>query len=302
MDKKYYKIADITVEVRSDLPITENTFHPKFKQFESNGPADEMTVIHHHFNGIPEVPVDRKNPLYLRPPWAIFEHKDQIIYEWITPQRPFKNIGKKVISDKPHSHLEIFHDDSGEKKYHGGALESLAMFPTDQIWLAQKLSHLSGCIIHSLGVILDGNGYLFVGHSNAGKSTMAEILMKEAVILCDDRNIIRKVGDKFNVYGTWSHGDVPVVSASSAPLRGIYFLKQSKHTRLLPIQENSAVIKTLLACLIRPLGSKEWWHRSMLFLNDVSKAIPCRTLEFNKSGDVLNILQENNPQEPQQQP
>ena len=290
MHIKNYKIADITVEVRSDLPITEHTFHPKFKAFETKSTAGEMVVIHHHFSGIPETPVDRDNPVHLHPPWAIFENKNQFIYEWIKPNPPFENIGLKVIAKEDHSHLDIFHDDNDEKLFNEGSLHSLAMFPTDQIWLGRVLAHRNGCIIHSLGAIRNNHGYLFVGHSDAGKSTMAKMLMKDAVILCDDRNVIRKMENRYNAYGTWSHGDVPLVSSSSAPLRAIFFLKQSKDSRILAVEENSTIIRSLLACLIRPLGTDEWWHQSIDFIIDVAKNIPCLTLEFNKSGDIVDVL------------
>ena len=37
-------------------------------------------------------------------------------------------------------------------------------------------------------------------------------------VLCDDRNIVRRSPGGFRVYGTWSHGEVPIVSSASAPL------------------------------------------------------------------------------------
>ena len=82
-------------------------------------------------------------------------------------------------------------------------------------------------------VILNGQGLIFVGHSEAGKSTTAAMLKNVGVgaglvpalegdhkgsplqveILCDDRNIVRRWEEGWRVHGTWSHGDVPEVSS-----------------------------------------------------------------------------------------
>ena len=59
---------------------------------------------------------------------------------------------------------------------------------------------------------------LFVGHSEAGKSTIVKMLKGQAKILCDDRIIVRKWPEGFRIHGTWGHGEVPDVSPDSAPL------------------------------------------------------------------------------------
>ena len=48
-----YEIAGITVQVQSDLPITDATFHEKFASFRVDGPGDDTFVIRHHF-GLPQ--------------------------------------------------------------------------------------------------------------------------------------------------------------------------------------------------------------------------------------------------------
>jgi hypothetical protein len=290
MYAKYYKIAEITIEVKSEFPITESTFHPKFRQFEVSGPREDMVVIQHHFNGIPDIKVDENDRVYLRPPWAIYKKDENWIYEWIETKPPFKNYYRKVVTSKDHSYIDTYNDASAKKKILKGSLTSLTLLPTDQILLGRLLAFRSGCIMHSLGIILNGNGYLFIGHSSAGKSTMARMLRKEAVILCDDRNIIRLINNELMVYGTWSHGDVTDISSLSAPLKGIFFLEKSDGNELICVKDNSIGLKILLACLIRPFVTREWWGFSMDLITYVLKTIPCWKLKFNKSGEVLALL------------
>lgn len=290
MHRKYYRVADITIEVRSALPITENTFHPKFQPFEADGPGDDMVMIHHHFSGIPDIKVDVSGRIYFRPPWAIYRMGEKWVYQWIETAPPYRNYYRTVVTDKEHSHLDIYNDDAMRENFLAGRLTSLAMFPTDQIVLGRLLAYRGGCIMHSLGIILNGNGYLFIGHSSAGKSTMAQILKTEAVILCDDRNIIRKLDDRLMVYGTWSHGDVPDISPLSAPLKGLFFLEKSNANALLRVHDNSIGLKILLACLIRPLATGDWWDLSMDLITHVLQTVPCWQLAFDKSDNILNLL------------
>jgi hypothetical protein len=173
-----------------------------------------------------------------------------------------------------------------------GNLHSLTFFPTDQILLAQVLADRKGCYMHASGAVLDGAGLLFVGHSGAGKSTMVTMLKNKAKILCDDRIIVRKWEDGFRIHGTWSHGDVSDISAASAPLKAILFLQQDKQNRLSRIDRKQEVAKRLLACLVKPLVTAEWWDRILSLVEMIIREVPCYLLRFNNSGEVVDVLQE----------
>ena len=88
---RYYEIAGITVQVESDLPFTETTFHQKFESFRVDGPGDDTVVIRHHF-GLPEsIPGRRRRKLlqeiYRKPPWAIYRAGESWIYQVSRPNR-----------------------------------------------------------------------------------------------------------------------------------------------------------------------------------------------------------------------
>jgi ABC-type cobalamin/Fe3+-siderophores transport system ATPase subunit len=152
-------------------------------------------------------------------------------------------------------------------------------------------------MLHSSAVVLDGKGFVFVGHSEAGKSTMIKMLTGKAKILCDDRNIIRNTAQGFRVYGTWHHGEITTVSPDSAPLQGIFLLEKALHTCLRPVEDKAELLSRLSACTIRtikPLGTVQWWNNTLTVLEEIVKKVPCYFLEFNKSGDVVDVLREFN--------
>jgi len=287
--RRYFKIADITVQVESDLPINEQTFHPKFKQFEVNGPGEDTICIRHHFS-LPDLDGrDLGKEVYRKAPWAIYKNNGSWIYLGISPDQGDKSLHRVVTFNSDHTRARIYNDK--EETFLKGNLHSLTMFPTDQILLGRILADRNGCYLHACGVNFEGKGLLFTGHSEAGKSTMAAMLKGKAEILCDDRIIVRRQADDFKIYGTWSHGDVPDVSANSAALKAIMFLEKSDENRIIPIEDKKEITKRLLSCLIKPFVTVDWWEKTLSLVEKISGHVPCYTLEFDKSGRAADLLE-----------
>lgn len=295
---RYYQIGGMTIQVESELPITDDTFQAKFKLFQvdGRGEAGETVVIRHIFR-----PFDFREGLgervYRRAPWAIYRRGDEWLYLGVSPAMADTEACDVAVLSDDHT-LGRMHHACGDTYCRGG-LHSLSMFTTDQILLGRVLADRQGCYLHSAGAVLDDQGLLFVGHSGAGKSTIARMLQdpdgsgrpsEPVEILCDDRNIVRRRPGGFRVYGTWSHGEWPVVSARSAPLRAILFLEQAPENRLLPLESVREVIVRLVACLIMPYAPADWWVKSLDLVEELAGGVPCYRLRFDRSGEVVDLL------------
>jgi len=293
--RRYFKIADITVQVESDLPIKDNTFHPKFKLFEVDGPGEDTISIRHHFS-LPDLSgKDLGREHYRKPPWAIYKNNGSWVYLGISPTLGDKSLHRIAAFNPDYTRGRIYNDK--EEAFIKGGLHSLTLFPSDQILLARVLADRQGCYLHSCGVNFQGKGLLFVGHSEAGKSTMATMLKGQAEILCDDRMIVRRQKSEdrsqktgFKIYGTWSHGDVPDVSANSAPLRAIMFLEKADEDRIIPLEDKKEITKRLLSCLIKPFVTADWWDKTLVLIDKMAERVPCYVLRFDKTGAVADIL------------
>ena len=286
--RRYYGIADIMVRVDSDLAITEDTFDSKFKKFEVKGPGEDVIAISHHFS-LPDL--EHKSlgrEVYRKPPWAIYKKDNFWIYLWISPESAEKSLHGVAVFNSDHTRARIYHDK--KETFLKGGLHSLTLFPTDQILLARILADRQGCLLHSCGVNFEGKGLLFAGHSEAGKSSMATLLQGKAEILCDDRVIVRRRSEGFKIYGTWSNGDVPDVSASSAFLKAVMFLEKSKENRLIRLTTKKDLTKRLLSCLIRPLVTVDWWEKTLPLIGGIAQEVPCYVLKFDRSGKVVDLL------------
>jgi len=288
--RRYYQIAGITIKVESDLPIKDTTFSPKFKCFHATGPGHDTITFRHTFS-MPDLRnQDLGVEVYRKAPWAIYRKGNSWIYLGIAPDPEDRDIDVIAVFSCDHSRGMIYHGERRKDLFKEGNLHSLTLFPTDQILLARVLADRGGCYLHSAGVILENKGLLFVGHSDAGKSTMATMLKGKAEILCDDRIIVRERPEGFRICGTWSHGDVAEVSANSAPLKAILFLEQAKQNRLVPIEDKRQRFKKLLPYLIKPLETRDWWDRMLSLVRRIANEVPCYSLQFDKSGGVIEVL------------
>jgi uncharacterized Fe-S cluster-containing radical SAM superfamily protein len=298
-NRRYFEIAGVTVQVESDLPFADDTLDVKFEGFRAEGPGDDTVVIRQHF-GLPEDDGSAGAELVHRlPPWAIFRTPGgSWLYHGISPDEANRSLHRVAVFSADHSTAEIYNDDMRENAWVDGGLGSLSMFPSDQIVLARLMADRQACFLHSGAVALDGSGLVFLGHSEAGKSTTM-LLLKEALgdrvrILCDDRNIVREWAGGyaggppgFYVHGTWSHGDVPECSGLGVPLRAILFLEQSPDNEIVPVTDRKLVWRRLLATLIKPLVTAEWYEKELDVLERVVAEVPCFTMRFDKSGAIV---------------
>lgn len=284
--QRYFRIADMTVKVETDLPITPSTFHSKFRFFATSPASEDIIRLRHHFK-LPDIADwDLGTEVYRRVPWAIYQQQDSWIYLGIMPNS--KDLHQVAVFNADHTRVRIYN--KGLESFQKGNLSSLTMFPSDQMLLARVLAHRQGFYLHSCGVDFQGKGLLFAGHSEAGKSTMATLLKGKAKILCDDRIIIRKRQGGFRIFGTWSHGDVPDVSVDSAPLSAIMFLEKANENELIKITNQKEIVQKMLSCLIQPFVTLDWWQRTLAIIDQVITETPCYVLRFDKSGKIVQKL------------
>jgi len=301
--RRYFQIAGITVRVESDLDFDEVKFKKEFAPFAVAGPGEDNATLRHCFE-LPDMKgKDLGEELYRKAPWAISRKNGTWFYRGIAPDRSDAELHRVAVFDAGHTHATIYSPPSDAEFLHTNGWPSLSLFPTDQIWLARLLADRNAALFHSAAVILNGQGLLFVGHSDAGKSTTVTLLKGRAEILCDDRNIVRKWpsalpatgkglgGGEWRVHGTWSHGDVSAVSAGSAPLRAIFFLQQNTHNAIVPLTDRKGIWKHLLATLIKPMVTTDWWWKEIHVLEQIVNDVPCYTMYFDRSGAIVDELE-----------
>jgi hypothetical protein len=290
--KRFYTIAGMTLQVVCDLPLAESTFASNIRQFEARGPGKDNVVFRHHFSFRRRPLCESGEEICRRAPWSLSRGPGWWAYVQQGQPGGAEAISQVVIVDETWRHVDVYSGEGRREEFFRGGLRSLSLMPTDQILLVPLLARRAGCILHASGVSLQGNGLLFAGRAEAGKSTMAGMLREEAEVLCDDRIAVRRHGDDFRIYGTWSHGDFPCVSAASAPLRAVLFLEQADANRLVPLRRRVCVVGKLLGVLVRGFATREWVETMVMLLESIANRVPCYMLQFNRDGGAVELLKQ----------
>lgn len=102
-------------------------------------------------------------------------------------------------------------------------------FPLDEYLATRLLGRRGEIALHGCLVAEGDEGFVFAGHSGAGKSTMAELAESVgAEVLSDDRTILAVDGDSVRGWGTPWHGSYKRGSPRSVTVRGIFLLVQDR--------------------------------------------------------------------------
>ena len=325
--RRYFRIAGITVRIECDLDFRKIKFKEELMKFSVDGPGKDNVAFRHYFE-LPDL--TGKNlgkELYRKPPWAISRNKDRTwFYLGISPDKKGDSLHRVAVFNADHTRGTIYSPPDELDRIFKNGWQSLSFFPTDQIWLGPLLADRNAVLLHSAAAIVNGKGLVFVGHSEAGKSTTIELLKVanlsgtlKAEILCDDRNVLRywpssviastnhigtkqshnenkvrskkrKENGQWLIHGTWSHGTTADVSPSPAPLGAIFFLKQDRQNRIEPLTDRKKIWNQLLATLIRPMVTAEWWQKELDILEHIVNDIPCFTMHFNKTGIIVKEI------------
>jgi len=278
------RIAEITIALRWEDRNIHCKLHRVYQSFYSNGKSDIVLQLR---EGAHNVPLGEK-VFDCAPVWTLYRAN-----------------GKRII--------KLFHDESdphaervmllhpglrcGElyvQKPANGPPFAIQPFsgPTAEILMVQYLSRGHGTLLHACGIMLGGKGVLFVGHSGAGKSTMARLLRDEAniSILSDDRIIVRKKEGVFWMYGTPWHGEEEFASPEGYPLDKIYFIK---HAQSNEIRGTNAIEATsrLLTCSFPPLWDQKGMKFTLDLLEELCNSVPCHELGFLPDKGIIPFIQ-----------
>ncbi len=275
-------IGNIVIWVISDTFNPEFNVNEAYKHFISDG-EPEIT-LHIHYGDLPECNFQRKI-FDSGGIWSLYSsNRKQILRLCSPPSAPFPYKLAILKSDFKFGDIYIKSRENEERYYSFD-------YPLDEVLMINLLSKGRGVIIHACGVKDKGQGLLFVGTSQMGKSTIANLWKNEngATLLSDDRIIIRKKEEKFLIYGTPWHGDAKVCSPERAPLEKIFFLKHAKNNTIKKIGSVDAISR-LIVCSFSTFWDKKGMEFTLKFCTELAERIPCYELGFVPDGTVLDFV------------
>ena len=280
-----YEIGGMSFILNADLPITSDTFNLKIKKFQVHSLTSDIVSLNHHFH-IPDYFFKLDSHLvYSYGPWKVYRQNGSWIY------LHFHNEGNS------HNRVALFTENYGEGEifcpseeiYYQGNLETISLFPSDQFLFSALLPSRKGGIIHSSAIKIGNHGFLFVGHSGAGKSTISRQLQNIGKIFSDDRVILRNFQSELRVFGTWFNRHSNSISPLSAPLGAVFIIEQDQENVILPLSRKE-IIRQLPLFFIKSLPSVRWWDETLDLIHSISLKVPVYRLKFNLDGNIVNMI------------
>jgi len=165
-------------------------------------------------------------------------------------------------------------------------------YPLDELLMIGMLGQGRGVEIHGCGLVdRSGRGFLFVGQSGAGKTTMARLWQREegVTILSDERVVLRNLDNRIWMYGTPWHGDEPIASPVRVRLSQIFFLRQAAGHALEAVTGAAAAAR-LFATSFPPFYDRAALDFTLGLLEGVVGAVPCHALSFAPDPTVVEFI------------
>ena len=185
-----------------------------------------------------------------------------------------------------------FNEKFTDRKNGAVILSNPVSYPLDQILLMYILAIKGGILVHAAGIEVNGKGFIFPGRSGAGKSTIAMHCIErgDVGLLSDDRVIIRKINNNYDVFGTPWPGEAGVAQNKSLPLSDIFFIYHGTENRVKKITSQEAIEKLL------PLTSIPWYDKEVMpeifdFCEELISRVPAYELYFKPGVQVVDIFE-----------
>jgi hypothetical protein len=171
-------------------------------------------------------------------------------------------------------------------------------YPLDELVVMHRLGRERGVEVHAAGMRdSNGIGYLFLGHSGAGKSTTTRLWNQQhsMTVLSDDRIILRETDGEIWMHGTPWHGEAAFAAPDKAQIDRLFILEHAPESvlanRITPIRGGRAVGE-IMARSFLPFYDAAALENTMSFLQEIVAAIPCYRLEFRPEGSAVEAVRQ----------
>jgi len=163
--------------------------------------------------------------------------------------------------------------------------------PLVEVCFLSRMAREGTLLLHAAGLSSHEQGYLFTGASGAGKSTIADFFAERgALILSDERIIIRKIAGRFMIHGTPWVGSGNYATNDRSLLTHLYCINHGTGRHTTSSMSPRTVIQELLRQSFLPLWDREALETTMGIIADLVQQVDCRALAPMKSPDIVDYI------------
>jgi hypothetical protein len=274
------EIARIVVLVETEPLSAAGPAEELYSGFLSASPPDASMCFRSGMPGLP--PLADMKVLYSGPVWSMYEHEQRRLMVRHAGPPALRRPDTIGIWDDTFTSGDVFSRGLLPSQRGASLLPEPLPSPLSQVLMICLLAQRRGLLIHGCGIDDGGRGYLFAGNSGHGKTTMARLWQEQAVVLNDDRVVIRLIDGGLWLFGTPWHGDLRCVSAAGVPLEKIFFISHAEES-----QASRVVGSTAASMLLTRSFSPLWDKAGMAFTLDLLDHFE---LGFTPYGDIVDFV------------
>ncbi|MBN1869433.1 MAG: hypothetical protein JW847_02500 [Candidatus Omnitrophica bacterium] len=307
---KKLKIADVVIDLKSRFPLQEpskkkekgellflrqDNVPERFRNFfYRGGEKAEITITVNVVDKLPHIA--GAQVVFItnhfqdgKENWRLLKKGNEYIYK-----SPLESKQQVMIVNSAFNRVKAYLLPKDGKRYVWSVEDIIYDFL--QVLLIHYFAlNKTGLFVHSIGVKdVDGRGLLFAGKSGAGKSTTARLWHKhtKAMVLNDDRVIVRKKRGKFFIHGSPWHGDFNdylETRIESAPLRRLFFIYHAPGNSVRKIGRREA-FQHLYPALFPAFWDKTCLENIASMSEELVKEAPCSRLGFVNDKKVIGFV------------
>jgi hypothetical protein len=285
-ESRTLEIGGLAIGIDWDSSLGPLSSDGLYDNFVSGAEPEVGLSIH---NGLPPFTPDSGELVFdSQSHWKLFETDGNII---VSLQSPLEGHSPYCVAlfDGRYLHGEVYRigPTSDIELIPGtpGALDHTLM----QLLTLSLMSRGRGMMLHACGIEHHGRGYLFLGNSGDGKSTMARLWGNRGLVLNDDRIVLRRSEGVVQMYGTPWHGDFRSGVSHGVPLERCFFLDRGESNEAIGIK-GSAACSMLLARAFLPLWDKDGVRFTLDFASELVAEIPTHVLTFVPTEEVADFI------------
>ena len=191
----------------------------------------------------------------------------------------------RLDTDKSWTHCDIIYSNK-EAVYEHYALWSLG-----SLLVKNKIIKLNGLAVHASAVVDNNRGVIFSAPSGTGKSTHAKLWEKYrgARIINDDNPVLRIFDNRTYVFGTPWSGSSDRFDNSSAELKAIVLLEQSKENRIMRLGAAETVQRFMPRCYF-PYHDRKCLDVAMNSFETIIATIPVYLLGCTPEKEAMELV------------
>jgi hypothetical protein len=282
------KVAGIVFSISSDLSISAMSLGEAYRDFVCTSDEPEV-VIHASYDGLSQVPLRAEDRIFdSEGTWSLYGVDEQYVFALRSP----------LFGPHPYC-IAVFSPDFRRGEVYNRVVESESStgdllpkpleFPLSEVLMVCLLARGRGVMVHACGIEDGGHGYLFAGNSTHGKTTMSRIWKDQALVLNDDRIVLRRHEGRFYMHGTPWHGAFPGVAARRVPLDKVFFLRHDERNSASP-KQGAAASSMLMARGFLPFWDEGGMRFTLDFCAELVESVPCYELGFMPDDSVIRSV------------